>query len=288
MPSTAESYRIKIYDLNGIERGLFESSNLSTTIDLSRLSLYGNLFSWKIAACNTANICSNESAPFYFQFSIPVSVPTPPTGLSVQAAGASGYALTWNAVTDATYYKWEVSGQNLQNPITSTYWPSTRTLDLNLTAGGSYTWSGSSCNTAGCSNSVSTNFTTPNVLTPPVFSLTGFSPSVFTAPTQSGVAWSTSMSILGTSLDGVDKITWTWTLPSVGTTTWTKSSAGVWTNSAGSVKTVTAISSTQINATPTLVAASDTWRGTSVWTVKLCKSNGSVCESNNLYFTVSR
>ena len=384
----AASYALKIYDTNGSEKASFLPTGTTFTADLSGLSLSGYTFYWRLAACNTSAQCSNQSAPFYFQFPVPVIAPNSPTGLSPQGnAGATTLALSWSAVSGATSYQYEISGTGLQTPIAGSG-GGTTSDNLNLSASGSYAWKVKACNSAGCSGYANTSFSTPQPSLPatptglapgstnqnsapttvgtdialgwspvsgasdyslklynsngqtvvsqqaigsgsnynasnlsaglyswevascslngcsaysnryyfrmqapaPLFAVTSLSQSSFNTSKQShgspsGSAYIANIVINGTSLDTAQQITWSWDRPSQTSVVWTKNSQGGWANLAGQARTASIVSSTQINASPALVAITDTWTGTSNWTVQVCNSSN-VCSS--AYFTVSR
>ena len=139
------------------------------------------------------------------------------------------------------------------------------------------------------------SFTTPAVVTSPVVALTatGLSQSIFDLTGQafgapSGNAYATTIGIYGTALDGVNQIIWSWSGATSGSSVWTKSASGTWTNAAGVARSVSIVSSTQINAVPTLILGADTWRGTANWTVQLCSASttSNACASQN--FIVKR
>lgn len=163
-----------------------------------------------------------------------------------------------------------------------------------LTAG-LYYWQVAACN----AQSLCSEFSSPMYFriqaAIPVVALTAtsLSQSIFDLTGQaygspSGNAYATTIGIYGTALDGVNQIIWSWSGATSGSSVWTKSASGTWTNAAGVARSVSVVSSTQINAVSTLISGADSWRGTTNWTVQVCSASttSNACASQN--FIVKR
>jgi PKD domain len=281
-------YNIYLFKPNGDQFGTFQSQTNSfqfSNQDLTALQFNANAYRWVVEACLSSNLCSFESSGLYFQFPSQGTAPNSPQGFSATEGSANATRLSWNAVNGATSYRFSVVGQSgVPLEVTDLIVTS---MELNLVAGQTYTWSGQACNSIGCSPPNSVSFTSPSPQSNNVFSLTGFSTYGVTVPSTAGSTYNLPQTISGTQLIGVDKIVWKWTLPTPGSATWTKAVNGNWYNASGAQRIVSSHTATSIATTITVLDQTDTWRNnTSIWSAQLCK--GSICETNNLYFTVNR
>lgn len=269
--------------------------NTTTSLNLTPVGSY----LWQVRACNSAGCSSYALASFATP---PPTLPSSPTGLTpgatiqnnAQTLTGTDVSLQWSSVVGVNFYNIKLvnvtTGQAIHNPVAVN--ASNSYFNAQNLAAGLYYWEIAACiDTTTCS--VFTNavyFRLQNSVSSPVISVTSLSQTVFDLRGQnygspSGNAYIPTLAIYGSALDTANQITWSWSGATSGSAIWTKSVSGSWANASGAARTVSLLSSSQINASPALIAVGDTWRGTVNWSVQVCSGTNS-CSSAN--FSVLR